>query len=278
MSMYTIVGGKGFIGSEMETLLLGYGHEVFIPEKNDSRLFEVELGTVIYCAGNGDCKNTPFKVVDSNINLLANVLQSSKFDKLIYISSTRLYMGNIESNENVDLIVGTLDDRRLFNLTKLVAEELCLKSDRNAIVIRPSNVYGVALSSPLFLPAITRNAILNGVVDMYISPEYNKDYVSVIDVSQAIYDLSQTESLRSKVYNIAAGQNTTAQDIADVLQKETGCKINWLKSTTDEQFPINDIMLLQKEVSFKPRDVLNDLKLMVSDFKKQLQKSNRENI
>jgi nucleoside-diphosphate-sugar epimerase len=270
VSIYTVIGGHGFIGSEVSQKLIQNGHSVFIPERDDAKLFSKQLGVVVFCAGAGDCKNDPFKVFKSNSLLLAEMLEKSTFEKFIYISSTRIYMGQSNTSELSDLTILESDDRRLFNLTKLVSEELCLKSNKNVVILRPSNVYGLALTSSLFLPAITRNAILHNNIDMYVTPNYEKDYLSVEDLSNAIYQISIKSALKYKIYNVASGINTSARDITNVLVQETSCNVNWVEGCEDEFFPINDIGRLSNEIDFRPRDVLDDLKVMVNEFKQFL--------
>ncbi|MFN7073919.1 NAD-dependent epimerase/dehydratase family protein, partial [Proteus mirabilis] len=89
---------------------------------------------------------------------------------------------------------------KLFNVTKLVAEYLCVKSKKNVIIVRPSNVYGLALNSSLFLPQIIKNAINNHKVDMYVNCDYEKDYVSVNDVVTVMYKLSETINSPGDIY------------------------------------------------------------------------------
>lgn len=270
MANYTVVGGQGFIGSEIVKQLEMDGHSVFVPEIDDERLFTQSLGIVINCAGYGDCKNDPLQVFKSNSLLLAEILEKSYFEKLLYISSTRLYMGQENASENDDLSVLSADKRRLFNLTKLVSEELCLLSDKDVVIIRPANVYGLALNSPLFLPAITRNAINNKQVDMYVTPEYEKDYISVVDVAYAACQLAAKANLSQKIFNVASGSNTSAGEIADVLSQETGCNISWHQGFVDEIFPNNDISAIQNEIAYQPKNVLDDLKIMIDEFKEAL--------
>lgn len=272
MKRYTVFGGRGFIGSEIVSMLEAAGQDVWVPPRDDENVFETDLGIVIYSAGLGDCKNAPLGVFDANCRLLADLLTRGKFERLLYVSSTRVYMNQDSSAEGDDLTVCSDDQRRLFNLTKLVSEELCLKSGRNITIVRPSNVYGVALHSPLFLPAITRNAINNGKVDMYIDQGYAKDYVSVTDVASACIALATHPQSVGEIINIAAGYNITAKKIADVLHKLTACEIVWHKiSFPNENFPqttINKIISLIPD--YQPRNMLKDLELMIKEFRVHL--------
>ena len=272
MAFYTVFGGRGFIGSEIVNQLQAQGHSTFVPARDDTSLFERDLGIVLYCAGNGDCKNTPFSVLEANVSLLAQLLQHAKFERLLYVSSTRVYMNQALANEQANLTVCVDDNRRLFNLTKLVAEELCLKSGRNVCIVRPSNVYGVALNSPLFLPAITRNAINHGKVDMYIAKDYAKDYVSVKDVASSCIEIASTDQCHNQTINVAAGYNITAKQIADVLQEYTQCEIIWHEiDFPNESFPITDITTINELITnFTPNNVLVDLKDMITEFSKVL--------
>ncbi|AIR62968.1 dTDP-glucose 4,6-dehydratase [Cedecea neteri] len=271
MSKYTIIGGRGFIGSHIVSLLESRGHDVTIPDRSELDSISGNLGKVIYCAGNGDCANSYFSVLEANTTLLAKVLQHYEFEKLVYISSTRVYMNNSGSSEKDDLTITTSDNRKLFNLTKLVAEELCIKSDCNVAVVRPSNVYGLALNSKLFLPSIIRNAINDGEINMFVAPDYAKDYVSVSDVAESCIWIADNTT-NKEIYNVASGFNVTAQEIADVIQEETECNVNWKTGCFPrEEFPVTNIeKLASLNPKFKPQHVLNDLKLMIESYKKEL--------
>jgi nucleoside-diphosphate-sugar epimerase len=269
--IYTVIGGQGFIGSTIVKLLEAKGHTVWVPEKEDKALYERELGIVIYAAGHGDCKNNPLKVFNSNLGILVNIITKASFDKFIYISSTRVYMNQLESIENSDVKICADDERALFNLTKLTAENILLQTIKNSIVVRPSNVYGLALDSPLFLPSIVRNAITTGKVDMYVSKEYAKDYVSVDDVAKAIYQLSKAENLADRIFNIASGFNVTASQIGKVLKEETGCEIFWHEGAVDEVFPATSTNRISECYKFSPKNVLIDLKKMIRDYKASMQ-------
>ncbi len=271
MSLFTIFGGRGFIGSEFVEQLKSQGHDIFVPERDDLSIYNRDLGIVIYTAGYGDCKKDPFNVVEANLGLLSSILKNSKFSKLVYISSTRVYMNQLDSYEDCDLKVCSSDDRKLFNLTKLAAEELCLKSGRDCLIFRPSNVFGLALNSPLFLPAITRNAINNNLVEMYVDKDYSKDYIYVSDVVKSILEILKKDTSKNKIINIASGTNVRAIDIADILEKETGCNIVWHSHvSTQEIFPVTDVSVMSDFIDFTPINVLDALTGMIKDFKREL--------
>lgn len=272
MKCYTVFGGRGFIGREIVSMLEETGNKVWVPQRDDLSIFDIDLGTVIYCAGQGDCKNSPFSVFSANSRLLADLLESAMFDRLLYVSSTRIYMNLDSSSEVNDVKICNDDSRRLFNLTKLVAEELCFKSGRDITIVRPSNVYGVALDSPLFLPAITRNAIKYGKIDMYIHKDYSKDYVSVIDVARACIELASHHSSLGEVINIACGYNIKAQQIADVLQEHTGCQVVWHDITfPNEYFPVTDISKIRSIIpNYSPSNVLKDLSYLITSYKNEM--------
>ncbi|PSU68066.1 dTDP-glucose 4,6-dehydratase [Photobacterium phosphoreum] len=270
MSKFTVFGGRGFIGSEFVKELKTQGHDVFVPEKDDISIYDIDLGTVIYCAGYGDCQKDPFNVLTANVILLSTLLQKAKFNKLVYISSTRVYMNQELSNENSNLTICENDSRRLFNLTKLTAEELCLKSNRDCLIVRPSNVYGLALNSTLFLPSIIRNAINDKKVDMYVDKSYSKDYVSVENLVDCTLKLIRLNDLPN-IINIASGVNIRADEIINTLVNKTDCTIEWHDSIhIKESFPVTSIINLNEIMFFKFDNVLNVLEIMIDNFKRIL--------
>ncbi|QMV51952.1 NAD-dependent epimerase/dehydratase family protein [Ewingella americana] len=262
---YTVIGGNGFIGGEIVNLLKENGENVNVPARDCEKIFNSDLGIVIFAAGNGDCVQRPFDVFNSNTRLLADILERAEFTQLVYISSTRVYMEQESSSEDANVTICNNDKRRLFNLTKLVSEELCLRSDKNTVIVRPSNVYGTAINSKLFLPSITRDAVNKKTVNMYVTPSYSKDYVSVKDVAEIIYKISL--GCRQKIYNIASGINTAAQEIADLLQLYSHCNVVWHPGCRDDNFPITDISSIKDEFGFEPRNLSDDIYSMIISLK-----------
>jgi nucleoside-diphosphate-sugar epimerase len=263
----TIIGSNGFLGSNLSASLSHTPLDIFSPTRSDLAALKGDLGVVVYTAGFGICSSLSdlTKVVDANINVLSRILNNCSFSKFIYISSTRLYMGLDTSEEESNLCISFSDNRKAFNLSKLIAEELCLSLD-NTYVIRPSNIYGPAINSSLFLPTIVRHAILNGHIDMYVPESYEKDYVSVSDVVGVITDLIVKDRPTYQIYNVGSGVNTSALEIANLIQSRLKCTIAWCENSTNDIFPVTNIDRLKEEFLFSPSSVLSDLDSMITDF------------
>ncbi|CAM4399657.1 MULTISPECIES: NAD-dependent epimerase/dehydratase family protein [Pseudoalteromonas] len=268
MRRVTVIGATGFVGREFIKYLEGFGYELQCPKREELDDLNGEVGTIVYIAGYGICDDIHNKLscVQANSVRLISILKNCKFDRLIYFSSTRLYMGSTNSDESTDLLLLNDDCRRLFNLTKLVSEELCL-SFEDAIIVRPSNIYGTALKSPLFLPSIARDAIKHSRIDMYVTPSYEKDYIDVRDVCVLVEKLISSKVLKNKIYNLASGENTMAKDIANVIESETGAEVLWHDVNKEDTFPVTNISNIVNEFGFKPKNVLTELKKMIEDFK-----------
>ncbi|EPO4111639.1 NAD-dependent epimerase/dehydratase family protein [Enterobacter cloacae] len=274
MAKYTIIGGNGFVGQAICQELDKRGLAYDIIGRNDCLKENSQLDKIIYCAGNGDCNNNPYDVFEANTNLLVKILKSTNFNRMVYLSSTRIYMNNDCSTEKSDLIVGFNDNRRLFNLTKLAAEEMLLRSNKDIVILRPSNIYGTALKSPLFLPSIIKDALIKREVNMYVDKLYAKDYVSVGNVAEAAIFFSELHHSDNKIINIASGKNVSANEIASILEKETGCMINWhTKTTAQETFPVTDNKTFRQSIpELKIDDVIEDMKEMIFQFKESINK------
>lgn len=270
---YTIIGASGFVGKKISEQLNKEPCKIYCPKKDELIDYSQNLGVVIYTAGYGDCNKDPYNVVAASVALLSDILKNGNFDKLIYFSSTRLYMGMDDSREdNPGITVLNQDSRRLFNLAKMTGEELCRKSSKNIVIVRPSNIYGLALQSPLFLPSIMRDAILKNEVNMYVQPDYAKDYINVDDVVTYTLSLAKDENITDGIYNIASGVNVSAKDIAKALIDSTNCNIVWHSVPESiEKFPATNIEKIKNVIQdYNPSDVLLDIGKTIEQFRIEL--------
>lgn len=257
----TVLGATGFIGSHLTTALRRHGFDVATPAR-DADLTRHDLGTVFYCIGlTGDAYRRPFDTVAAHVEKLSEVLRLCRFEQVVYLSSTRLYLGAPTGSESETLRIDPLDPGRLFNLSKAAGESLIAESKRPARIARLSNVYGPDWESENFLPTIVGAACREGVVTLGDAPESSKDYVHIEDTVAALIHIAVAGGHR--LYNVASGRNVTHGELATRLREVTGCRVEAGPQPRTIVFPTIDIARLRTEFPFEPRSVLADLPWLV---------------
>ncbi|MDO8900621.1 MAG: NAD-dependent epimerase/dehydratase family protein [Phenylobacterium sp.] len=219
MSGWTIIGAGGFIGGRLAQALRDRGEAVYAPARGDPALFERDLGRVFYCAGlTGDFAVRPFDTVEAHVTLLAQVLSQARFDRLIYLSSTRLYdsLGAAGGREDDILAFDPAAPRNVYDLSKALGENLTLaRSGGRGAVARLSNVFDLAPGASGFLPELLQKARRSREITLDSVPGAVRDYVHADDVIAAL--LAMGESQTPGVVNVASGQNVSNADLAQVF-------------------------------------------------------------
>lgn len=259
MTRFTVLGASGYIGSRLSQRLQAAGHDVWAPGR-DADLFDRSLGHVVYCIGlTGDFRERPFDTVEAHVSLLANVLRRGRFDTLLYLSSTRVYLGAERTDETAHLTVQPHDPSHLYNLTKLAGEALCHSSGRTGVrVARLSNVIGPDMdaASGNFVAMLLRDARA-GYVTLQSDPRSAKDYIHIDDVLELLPRIAVAG--RAPAYNVASGVQTTHAQWLEWLAAYTGCSVAVQPGAALQQFPSIDVRRLQEEFGFAPRPLANHL-------------------
>ena len=267
--MFTVLGHTGFIGRRLAALLEAQDEVVYTPAHGDRGVFEHHLGHVIDCVGCDRSVTEAHAVVDSHVTHLSNVLAHAKFDSFLYLSSTRVYLNARHANEDAELTVLPDDPDRLFNLTKLTGEALCLSMDKPDVrIARLSNVYGYNPRSTRFLASLIRAAVTGGCLKLSLSPESAKDYVSTDDVTDMLPRIAL--SGRHRIYNLAAGRNTSARVLVGKIQELTKCRSEWQEGAPTIRYPEISIDRLVGEFGYSPRDVIEDLASVIAAYRQAL--------
>ncbi|WP_404461709.1 NAD-dependent epimerase/dehydratase family protein [Providencia rettgeri] len=260
----TIIGANGFVGKELVKFFTLKNYNV-IKITRGTPLPSFDCGYVIYAAGYGDCQS-PIDVLNGNIEYCIQCINSIKYKRFIYFSSTRVYMGNGKSNEDTNLKILQDDSRSIFNLSKLIAEKILL-SYENTTIIRPSNIYGAAFNSKLFLPSLVRDSLNKKNINMYVTKNYEKDYIHIEDVCQIIDSMINKENLKFNLYNVASGYNITSEKIANIIESETKCNVNWHDIKHEDYFPPTSIDRIKEEFNFTPLNFEESLIDMIDEFR-----------
>lgn len=256
----TVLGGGGFIGRRLCEMLRAQGHEVYCPSANENWLQSPALGTVFYCIGlTADFRWRLLETVEAHVCLLRELVAKKNYDKIVYLSSTRVYSGALSTREDASLLVRSDSASDLYNLSKLMGESIVLNAHANGatgIVARLSNVIGDGDTSDMFIPAILREARTTGAVVFQGAPESAKDYVAMADVCRWLINLGLTG--QRQIYNLASGVNTTTREIADCLAGN-GIRVSFVEGAPNTTFPHIQIDAITAEYGRPVFDLLSYL-------------------
>ena len=255
----TIIGGHGFVGSALVRHLTAAGWDCRVPARDAPwPVTGQALGHVFYCAGlTGDYLARAADTVEAHVSLLVRVLQSSHWDSLVYLSSTRLYDGlpaGTLAQETALLPVAPQVPRHLFDLTKLTGESLChVLGGGRARVARLASVYGSPADPNGFLPALLRQvaqAPRGATIAVDSSPQAARDYIHLPDVLRALVDIAQRGT--QTVYNVASGENVRNDELAQWVQRTAGRTLAFRSGQALAEPAVVDIHRLQDEFGWRP--------------------------
>ena len=222
MSRFTVIGARGFIGGRLAAALRERGDSVYAPPRGEAELFDQDLGFVFYCAGlTGDFHVRPFDTVEAHVSFLAQVLKRGRFERLVYLSSTRVYdsLGEAGGDETDRLVFDPAAARNVYDLSKALGENLTLaRSDSRGAVARLSNVFDWSAGAGGFLSDLLVQARRRKAIDLPASaPAAVRDYIHADDVVAAL--IAMADRRAEGVVNLASGRNLSNRELAGVFQQ-----------------------------------------------------------
>jgi len=222
---FTILGAAGFIGAALVAWLENRGctvHAVTRASLPAMLAARRQAGHVIDCIGlTGDFRVRPLDTAEAHVGLVARCLSDLRFESFLLLSSTRVYARAAITYEDVVLPTLPSDPSDLYNVTKLAGEALCLADPRmTSRVARLSNVYGPHLPADTFLGKVLHEGAHAGGVTFHQSANSAKDYVSIDAIVRLLPEIAARG--RQRLYNVAAGTNTSHGEIADCLHSCAG--------------------------------------------------------
>lgn len=230
MSGYTVIGAAGFVGGRVAALLRAAGIEPFCPVRDDPELWNRDLGRIFYCAGlTGDYRTRPFDTIEAHVSLVARVIENARFERIVYLSSTRLYdlLDDGIGREDRAIAVNASNPEHLYELSKLLGENLALhRSGGRGAVARLSYVFGWEEGAQGFLADWLRSARATKTLTLESSPSYARDYIHVDDVARALVALA--DSRQTGIVNVARGETLSNAEIG-VLFKQHGWNVGFAR-------------------------------------------------
>ena len=264
---FTILGSKGFIGSNIEKFLKELGHECYTPEIRNHDLSGESLGHVIFAIGVPNFMERPFDAVEGHVCSLKKILEKCRYESLVYFSGTRVYSRMSSTNEDEPVLVNSLEHNDLYGISKLMGESLCIATKNpNVKIVRLSNVTGFNPDTHLFLPSIIQEAVQTNKIKIFTSLKSEKDYIYINDVNNLIYKIMING--RDKIYNVASGQNVTSGQLLEKIKSITNCDIEISPNAPEYSFPIVSINKIKKEFNFKPTNIIDKIDEIVESFRK----------
>lgn len=214
-----MVGARGFVGRRLVERLRAAGATPWTPAKGDPELFRRDLGTLFYCAGlTADYDRRPFEAVEAHASLVSEILRAGRFERIVYLSSTRLYDGlpKREVDETEPLVFDPLDRRRVYDLSKALGENLvATRTGGRGRVARLANVYDWDAGAPGFLSEWLIRARAERDITLESSPGVARDYIHLDDVVEALIALAHDGP---EIVNVASGALVENREIAEVFE------------------------------------------------------------
>lgn len=269
----TVFGANGFIGSRLVAHLSHSGVECAAIGRSDEGWNGSDLGHVFYCIGlTADFRSRPLDAIDAHVGYLERILRQGRFASLLYLSSTRVYLGADSTREDATLRANPNNPDDLYNLSKLLGEAACLAQRNPAVrVARLSNVYGRGMGATNFLGSIIRDALTDRRIVLNSALESEKDYVSVDFVTRALTKIAFEG--RERLYNVASGHNTPHREIAEKVAKLTKCVVETSEQAQSVKFLAINVARLCEIVSSRFSNVSDDLEAIVDDMRMTLRAS-----
>jgi nucleoside-diphosphate-sugar epimerase len=255
----SVYGGTGFIGG---TFCRMYSDEVIIIEKNNRRPESRNILYFISTTTNYNFYNDLFVDINTNLNILIEVLQHCKDQDITFnfISSGFVYGPDILDSKETD----NCNPRGVYSITKRTAEQLliefCEHYDVKYRILRIASVYGTdkTISPKKNVLGYMINLLKeNKDITLYDGGNFIKDYTHVDDICRALKIVINNKEV-NQIYNIASGFSISFRELILTAKEFTKSQSKIIsipgpekyKSIQGKNFTLNTDKL--KSLGFKP--------------------------
>lgn len=279
-----ITGGEGFIGthlkqrlSECLTFDVKDGLDV-----RDERAIEVGIGwfkpdiifSLASTAGIDRVEKDPIGCIETNILGVRNLLKYKGNTKLVHFSTSEVYGEQADKNTEEDTTnVGAAGSSRwTYQASKVCADHLIVNSDKNALIIRPFNVFGPEQIGHGAIADFSNWAIHGQDLKIYGDGQQVRSWCIVDDFLDGVMAL--VESKYAGIYNVGNPQYPQSiLETANEIIKYAGTESKTYfvpKREVDVYYRVPNISKITRDTGWIPkRDFHEELKKTVEYYKTQ---------
>ena len=250
-----IIGGSGFLGSHLISMLLHRGHDITVQDivssswvsktiGNGSKiayrwksLFDVipedleEFDCVINLAAQADVPlsiTSPKWTCDLNVQSTISLLEALRKTRTptIFMSTDTVY-GRVSSDKLPITEESTLNPTNVYSATKVAMEALChayrSQFDIPITILRPTSIFGERGRLKQVVPIFVSQALTNSPITLEGDGSQSRDFCYVGNLVEGILKAVDLSDSKNKwgIFNIGSGRETTLKTLADLIIKLT---------------------------------------------------------
>lgn len=307
MNTILILGGGGFIGSNLAELFVSNGENVIVFGKKESdyqnlnfishkikiikgdfnnseiieKIFDENQIDIVVHLISSIIPATPFNEIIENTELvstikLLDIMHKKSVEKIIFFSSGGAVYG--VNGEKINREDSPTDPVNFHGWLKLTIESYIQMCNRthglNYMILRASNIYGKKqnINGNQGLIAVALGRLLkNKPIEVWGDGEIVRDYIYIDDLCRALTLLIQNNRWND-IYNIGSGRGTSVNKILQIIKKVSGIEfdINYQKGRKiDVPFNILDTSKLKGAI---PLGNLTDLEDGIKKYWEELKR------
>lgn len=264
MTLHTVFGASGLIGSRLVKFLRQAGENVLALERQTAPNWEADLGHVYYCIGlTADFRQRPHDTVRAHVGVLNDTLEKARCESFLYLSSTRVYQHTTDTRETAALAVNPSCPGDLYNLSKLMGESVCLAMARPSVrIARLSNViapHPVAPNAHTFFDAVLNSIEQEQRVVLKTHLNSAKDYIGLDDVVALLVRIATGG--KERLYNVAQGENLRSALLLEAIRQHLpyNFSVETAPDARIETFPVINTQRIAAEFQFTPSAIASTI-------------------
>lgn len=214
--MYYVLGGNGFVGSAVCSLLADRGEAfVSIGRENYQDYIGTSCDVFVNCNGNARrfwANENPAEDFEASVSSTMRSLVDFKHGLYVYLSSVDVYADTTDPAKNAEDSEIDFDGLDPYGFHKWISEELVRRHAPGWLILRLGNMIG---------PGLKKNSVYDAMNDqpIWMSADSHHSYVHIRVVAGAIYRLV-TEQYRNRVVNVCGSGTVRVGDLPDLVGRE----------------------------------------------------------